>query len=147
MSPPRIDNATASMRNCDKISRLRAPTASLRPISFVRSVTDTNMIFMMPIPPTISDTAAVIASNCDKVSCVSLRERTISAMLRNLKSSSAPGFTLRRSRSKAPISSSTTPSGMVRSILRFIIRTSLGREPPPRMRCRARLSGVKITSS
>ena len=31
------------------------------PISRVRSVTDTSMMFMMPIPPTSSDTAATLA--------------------------------------------------------------------------------------
>ena len=33
------------------------------PISRVRSVTDTSMMFMMPIPPTISETLAIDASN------------------------------------------------------------------------------------
>ena len=34
------------------ISILRAPSALRRPISRVRSVTTTNMMFMIPIPPT-----------------------------------------------------------------------------------------------
>src|SRR5438552_2092114 len=33
------------------------------PISLVRSVTDTSMIFMMPIPPTSRDTAAIPPSS------------------------------------------------------------------------------------
>ena len=41
------------------MSRGRAPTAMRRPISRVRSVTDTSMMFMMPMPPTSSDTAAI----------------------------------------------------------------------------------------
>ena len=36
------------------ISRLLAPSAFRVPISFVRSVTETNMIFITPIPPTSS---------------------------------------------------------------------------------------------
>ena len=36
-----------------------APIAFLIPISFVRSVTDTSMIFMIPIPPTSSEIAAI----------------------------------------------------------------------------------------
>ena len=40
----------------------RAPTAMRRPISRVRSVTDTSMMFMMPTPPTISDTRATNSS-------------------------------------------------------------------------------------
>ena len=37
------------------MSRLRAPIAMRMPISRVRSVTDTSMIFMMPMPPTRSE--------------------------------------------------------------------------------------------
>ena len=40
-----------------------APTAMRRPISRVRSVTLTSMMFMMPIPPTSRDTAAIDASS------------------------------------------------------------------------------------
>ena len=42
-----------------------APTACRRPISLVRSVTDTSMMFMIPMPPTISDTDAMAASSID----------------------------------------------------------------------------------
>ena len=45
------------------MSRPRAPTAMRRPISRVRSVTDTSMMFMMPMPPTSSDTEAMAASS------------------------------------------------------------------------------------
>ena len=41
---------------------LRAPTAIRRPISRVRSVTETSMMFMMPTPPTTSEIRAT-ASN------------------------------------------------------------------------------------
>ena len=37
--------------------------AFLMPISRVRSVTDTSMIFMMPMPPTSSDIAAIPESS------------------------------------------------------------------------------------
>ncbi len=56
--PPREDSTTASTRNCICTSRLRAPIARRIPISRVRSVTDTSMMFMMPIPPTSRLTAA-----------------------------------------------------------------------------------------
>ncbi len=36
------------------MSRLRAPIAFRTPISRVRSVTETSMMFMTPIPPTMS---------------------------------------------------------------------------------------------
>ena len=44
------------------MSRRRAPTAIRRPISRVRSVTDTSMMFMIPMPPTSSETEAMAAS-------------------------------------------------------------------------------------
>ena len=40
------------------LARRRAPMARRMPISRVRSVTDTSMMFMMPMPPTIRLTAA-----------------------------------------------------------------------------------------
>ena len=49
---------SASMRNCVRISLRNAPSALRIPISRVRSVTDTSMIFMTPIPPTMSEIAA-----------------------------------------------------------------------------------------
>ena len=55
------------MRNCLKTSRLRAPTARRRPISRVRSVTETSMMFMMPMPPTTSEMAAMLASSAVSV--------------------------------------------------------------------------------
>ena len=45
------------------MSRPRAPMAMRRPISRVRSVTDTSMMFMMPMPPTMSETDAIAASS------------------------------------------------------------------------------------
>ncbi len=41
------------------MSMRRAPSALRRPISRVRSVTETSMIFMMPMPPTSSEMAAM----------------------------------------------------------------------------------------
>ena len=42
------------MRNCQRISRRRAPSALRTPISRVRSVTEIIMIAITPMPPTIS---------------------------------------------------------------------------------------------
>ncbi len=50
--PPSSDSTTASTRNCSSTSRSSAPMARRMPISRVRSVTDTSMMFMMPMPPT-----------------------------------------------------------------------------------------------
>ena len=57
MPPPIRLITIASTRNCSSTSRPLAPMAMRMPISRVRSVTDTSMMFMMPMPPTISDTA------------------------------------------------------------------------------------------
>ena len=50
------------------MSRGFAPTAMRTPISRVRSVTLTSMMFMIPMPPTSSDTAAMLASSGVSVS-------------------------------------------------------------------------------
>src|SRR5947209_160343 len=52
MMPPSPVSVTASVRNCQMISRLRAPMALRTPISRVRSVTDISMMFITPTPPT-----------------------------------------------------------------------------------------------
>ena len=58
----RLDRGTAA-----ESLRLRAPTDMRRPISRVRSVTETSMMFMMPMPPTISETAATPASRSSMI--------------------------------------------------------------------------------
>ena len=47
-----------------------APTAMRRPISRIRSVTDTSMMFMMPMPPTISEMLATAPSSSDMMRVV-----------------------------------------------------------------------------
>ena len=49
------------MTNCRMIAPSLAPSALRIPISRVRSVTDTSMIFIMPMPPTTSEMAAMPA--------------------------------------------------------------------------------------
>ena len=66
----------------------RAPTAIRKPISRVRSVTDTSMMFMMPTPPTTSEMKATIMSNMLIRSDVEVIVLVISVMSRMLKSSS-----------------------------------------------------------
>ena len=56
--PPTSDMVADSMRNCDMTSLRRAPSALRTPISRVRSVTETSMMFMMTMPPTTSEMAA-----------------------------------------------------------------------------------------
>ena len=50
------------MRNWSRMSRCRAPSALRRPISRVRSRTETSMMFETPTPPTSSEIAAMAAS-------------------------------------------------------------------------------------
>src|SRR5438105_1382571 len=51
MSPPMLVRMMASTMNCARMRRRRAPSARRTPISLVRSVTDTSMMFMTPMPP------------------------------------------------------------------------------------------------
>ena len=51
--PPIKDKITDSIKNCISIILVVAPTAFLIPISLVLSVTDTSIMFITPIPPTI----------------------------------------------------------------------------------------------
>ncbi len=71
IAPPRTQSMSDSIRNWSRMSRRRAPSALRRPISRVRSVTETSMMFMIPIPPTRSEIAAIPASRNEKVFVVS----------------------------------------------------------------------------
>src|SRR3989441_6485540 len=55
-TPPAAVRVIASRVNCSRMSRLRAPIAFRTPISRVRSVTATSIIFITPTPPTIKPT-------------------------------------------------------------------------------------------
>jgi len=57
--PPVNVRIIDSIKNCVVIILFLAPSAFRSPISRVRSVTVTNMMFIMPIPPTRSDIAAM----------------------------------------------------------------------------------------
>ena len=49
------------------MSRRRAPMALRMPISRVRSVTVTSMMFMIPMPPTTSEMAAMAPSSTSRM--------------------------------------------------------------------------------
>ena len=59
----------ASSRNCSRTADRGAPIAMRMPISRVRSVTLTSMMFMMPIPPTIR-LIEPMASSSSPIDCV-----------------------------------------------------------------------------
>ena len=66
-SPPNTLSITASTRNWLMMWLFRAPMALRTPISRVRSVTVTSMMFMTPMPPTRSEMAATMPSSTVKV--------------------------------------------------------------------------------
>ena len=59
-SPPPTVISNVSTRNCMVTSRRRAPAVRRTPISRVRSTTEVNMMFMMPMPPISSANAATL---------------------------------------------------------------------------------------
>ena len=120
ISPPVTDISTDSMRNCSEMTGPVAPTAMRRPISLVRSVTETSMMFMMPIPATRSEKAAATTRMTVTVSIVLDIVSIISACERMVKSSTASSFSLWLSRSicvsssmAASLSSSVTAEQMM----------------------------------
>ena len=89
-----------------------APTAMRTPISRVRSVTLTSMMFMMPMPPTSSDTAAMLASSRVSASLLSCLRDAVSVRFLIVKSSSPPAR-CRGDRAAAPRSCRLTRGGDV----------------------------------
>ena len=58
MTPPAMQIAMLSSRNCAVMSARLAPSALRRPISRILSVTLVSIMFMMPMPPTRSEIPA-----------------------------------------------------------------------------------------
>src|SRR5437879_263730 len=75
-TPPAQHNTTDSTRNWFTTSCWRAPTAFLMPISLVRSTTDTNIIFIITIPPTTSDIPTT-NSETEKITLVRLLNNSL----------------------------------------------------------------------
>src|ERR1017187_6819044 len=103
--PPDAVRVMASSRNCQTISLRRAPTALRTPISRVRSVTDTSMMFITPMPPT-SRPMDEITTMTRPTELMSWRNwpMTLSA-LEMPKLSGSAAFTRRRRRSSSVTSS------------------------------------------
>ena len=98
----------------EEMSRPRAPTARRSPISRVRSVTDTSMMFMIPIPPTTRETTAIPANSSAWVCDIASRTCSRSEMLRTEKSSGSAAESLWRRRRRRSVASTTsgTASGV-----------------------------------
>ena len=67
MMPPSTVRVIASTRNCPFMTLGDAPRALRIPISLVLSATDTSMMFMIPMPPTSREIAAIAAKKEVKV--------------------------------------------------------------------------------
>ena len=67
ITPPTSDIVADSIRNCSRMSLRRAPSALRTPISRVRSVTRTSMMFMITMPPITSEMPAIDATTAPKL--------------------------------------------------------------------------------
>ena len=77
-TPPTEQIITLSTTNCMRMLPLVAPMALRVPISRVRSVTETSMMFITPMPPTSSEIAAIAAM---AMLTVPIMESTVERML------------------------------------------------------------------
>ena len=142
MSPPIRESVIASIKNWSRMWRRRAPTAIRKPISRVRSVTDTSMMFMMPMPPTSSEMLAITAISRRIVVVMTTAMAAISDTLLTSKSS-LPGLTRWLSRSTRMTSSLTAPVWLGS---RGLVSTVVTRSSPT-TRCCTVVIGRKIWSS
>ena len=81
MTPPMAEVVPASMMNWLRMSRRLAPRDLRMPISRVRSVTDTSMMFMMPMPPTSREMAAMSTRIAMSTASMESMQSIISAMV------------------------------------------------------------------
>ena len=91
MRPPSSDRTSASTRNWARMSRPRAPIALRMPISRVRSRTETSMMFMIPMPPTMSEIEAMPAEQQRQRAADRGRGSSSWVWSKTLKSSSSVG--------------------------------------------------------
>lgn len=89
INPPTTLNMVDSIRNCIRISIPLPPIDIRRPISRVRSVTDTYMIFMIPIPPTRREIPAIAPKRVVRISLMEEKVLISSDCDITLKSSSS----------------------------------------------------------
>ena len=88
--PPTIESVADSTRNWRRISTRRAPVAFRIPISRVRSVTETSMMFMTTMPPTRSDIDAMATVTAKKVRLMLAHSSKKVSFVEIAKSSSSP---------------------------------------------------------
>src|SRR5581483_738390 len=98
MRPPTNAIVLDSIRNCRSTSERRAPMALRMPISRVRSVTDTSMMFMMTIPPTMREIPAMAIMAAKNLLLRSDHSVRKLALVSAAKLSGCPGRSCRRER-------------------------------------------------
>ena len=79
--PPMMQMTTDSMINCTRILPLVAPKAFRVPISRVRSVMETSMMFITPMPPTTRLIPAMTATASPMVDSISVMDSIMLSIL------------------------------------------------------------------
>src|SRR5215831_15157665 len=101
MAPPIVAIVADSSRNCLRISFWRAPSDFRMPISLVRSVTETSMMFMITIAPTISAIPGTAMATMNTDPKIRSRRPVIASGVTIPKLSFSLGPSLRRAHQKS----------------------------------------------
>ncbi len=140
IEPPIRQIADASRRNWRRIERRFAPMALRMPISRVRSVTDTNMMFMTPTPPTNREMPVTAMPIASTTPMTLLKADSSESILLIAKSSSSLGRRRRILRISPTTSysksASTAPGGALTAMSKL-------RSWPPNSRTKV-VTGTKI---
>ncbi len=96
--PPTSAIVALSIRNCSSTSARLAPRALRTPISRVRSVTLTSMMFMITMPPTTSEMPAMATATSSNELEICDHSDIRLSLVSVVKLSSAPGWSCRRPR-------------------------------------------------
>src|ERR1039458_7541054 len=104
--PPAAESTDDSTRYWYRMSRRRAPSDLRMPISWVRSVTTANMMFMITTPPTTMNPETIPTAMPAMVAVSRSHRLTIVSEANRLKLSSCPGVRCRYDRNSTRTSSS-----------------------------------------
>ena len=105
ITPPMRLKMMLSVRNCNRMAEFFAPMDIRKPISLVRSVTVTYMMFMMPIQPTNKEIKAMATKTVVIIPVIDDIISSISCWVRTSKSSLPPSGILCETRKILSISS------------------------------------------
>ncbi len=115
--PPASASVAASTRKTVRTWASDAPIAFIRPISDVRSVTETSITFMIPMPATVSEIAAIPTRAIVSVSRIASRADSIEPCETIVKSSS-PSCCSRRIRFTSAVAVSASAQELVWIVIR-----------------------------